>query len=75
MCWDKNVACLGFYGYMTDFGVIAWIELPKRILRPFDYTAFAVSGKVGILQTGLTTSVGWLLLLQLTVLSRSAIVV
>ena len=38
---------------------------------PFDYTAFAVSGMVGIPLTGLTTPVGW----QLTVLSRSAIVV
>ena len=42
---------------------------------PFDYTALAVSGKVGYLLTGLTTPVGWLLLLQLTVLSRSAIAV
>ena len=42
---------------------------------PFDYTAFAVGGKVGIPLTGLTTPVGWLSLPQLTVLSRSAIVV
>ena len=59
VCWDKNVAlcfCLGYHGNLTDFCVIAcWIELHKCILRPFDYTAFAVSGKVGILQTGLTT--------------------
>ena len=40
---------------------------------PFDYAAFAVSGKVGIPQTVLTLPVGWLSLLQLTVLSRSAI--
>ena len=42
---------------------------------PFYYTAVAVSGKAGIPCTGLTTSVGWLSLPQLTVLSRSAIVV
>ena len=42
---------------------------------PFDYTAFAVSGKVGIPLTGLTTKVGWLSLLQLTVRIRSAIIV
>ena len=38
----------------------------------FDYTAVAVSGKVGAHKT---TPVGWLLLPQLTVLSRYAIVV
>ena len=38
----------------------------------FDYTAFVVSGNVGIPQTGLTTPLGWLSLLQLTVISRSA---
>ena len=42
---------------------------------PFDYTAGIVSGRVGYPLTGLTTQVGWLLLLQLTVLRRSAIVV
>ena len=42
---------------------------------PFDYTAVAVNGKIERSLTGLTTSVEWLLLLQLTVLSRSVIVV
>ena len=42
---------------------------------PFDYTTVALSGKVKRSYTGLTTPVGCLLLLQLTVLSRSAIVV
>ena len=42
-------------------------------VSPFDYIAFAVSGNVRI--HGLTTPVWWLLLLQLIVLSRSAIVV
>ena len=41
----------------------------------FDYTAVAVSGKVERSLTGLTTPVGLLLFLQLTVLSQSAIVV
>ena len=35
---------------------------------PFDYTVVAVNGKVERLLTGLNTPVGWLLLLQLTVL-------
>ena len=42
---------------------------------PFDYTAFAVSRKFGIPLTGLTTQVGRLSLLQLTVLRRTSIVV
>ena len=43
---------------------------------PFDFTAFAVSVKVGYPYTGLTIAVGLrLFLLQLTVLSRSAIAV
>ena len=40
-------------------------------MRPCDYTAIAGSGKVGHVNR-LTTPVGWPLLLQLTVLSRSA---
>ena len=40
-------------------------------MYPFDYTAFAVSGKV----TGLTTLVGWLSLPQLTVLGQFSLVV
>ena len=40
---------------------------------PIDYTAVSVSGKVERSRTDLTTAVGWLLLLQLIVLSRSAI--
>ena len=39
----------------------------------FDCTAFVVSWKVGIPETGLTTPVGWLSLLKLTVISRSVI--
>ena len=38
---------------------------------PFEYTAVAVSRKVGIPYIGLTTPVGWLLLLRHTVLSQS----
>ena len=46
-----------------------------RNVCAFDYTAFAVSEKVGIPLTGLNTPDGWAPLPQLTVLSRSAIVV
>ena len=41
---------------------------------PFDYTAFAVNGKVRIPYTGLTTQDGLLSLLNPTALSRSTIV-
>ena len=47
-------------------------------VRAFDYTALVASGKVDIPFTGLTTfctSVRWLSFLQLTVLSRSAVVI
>ena len=43
--------------------------------RVLDYTTVVVSGRVWVPLTGLTTPVGWLLLPQLTVRSRSAIVV
>ena len=42
---------------------------------PFDYMAVAVIGKIERSSTVLTTPVRWLLLLQPTVLSRSAIIV
>ena len=42
-------------------------------ISPFDNTAFAVNAKVGVSKTGLTTPVESLSLLQLTLLSRSAI--
>ena len=40
-----------------------------------NYTAFAVSGNFGISLTGLTTPVGWLSLLQVTVLSPDRCVI
>ena len=42
---------------------------------PFDYMVVDVSWNVGRSLPGLTTTVGWLLLLQLTVRSRLAIIV
>ena len=72
--------CNNFYGLSALVG--CWLSaFIRRIIYkflnvcPFDYTAFGVSGKVGIPYTSLTTPVGWLSLPQLTVLSRSAIVV
>ena len=44
-------------------------------LCTFDYTAIVVSGEVGIPLTGLTTPFGWLSLIQITCLGRSAIAV
>ena len=44
-------------------------------VRAIDNTIAVVRGRVGISLTGLTKPVGWLSLLQLTVRSRSKIVV
>ena len=72
--------CNNSYGLSALFGCWSSAFLRRIIYKflnvcPFDYTAFAISGNVGIPLTGLTTPVGWLSLPQLTVLSRSAIVV
>ena len=69
-----------FYDLSAFVGCWSSVSIRRIIykflnVRPFDCTAVAVSGKVERSLTGLTTPVGWLLLLQLTVLSRSAIVV
>ena len=71
--------CNNFYGLSALVGCWSSAFIRRIIYKflnvcPFDYTAFAVSGKVGIPETGLTTPVGWLSLSQLTVLSRSTIV-
>ena len=50
-------------------------NIDKLDLRALDNTTVVVSGRVGVPLSGLTTPVGWLSLPQLTVLSRSAIVV
>ena len=50
-------------------------DLFNGVVSPFNYTALVVSGKARIPLTGLTKPVEWLSLLQLTVLSWSAIVV
>ena len=53
-----------------------WLFTKLLNVCPFDYTYFyLVNGNGEIPWTGLTTSVWWLLLLQLTFLSRSVIVV
>ena len=44
-------------------------------MYPFDYTAFAVSEKVGVELIILTTPVGWLSLFEPTILSWSSITV
>ena len=71
--------CNTFYDLSTLVGCWSSVYIRRIIYTflnvcPVDYTAFAVSGKVGYPLTGLITPVGLLLLLQLTVLSRSAIV-
>ena len=42
---------------------------------PFNYTVVAVSGKVERSLIGLTTPVGWLMSLQLTVLNQDGVIV
>ena len=77
--YHPTCLCNNFYGLFAL--VCCWSSaFIRRIIYrflnacPFDYTAVAVSGKVGIPLTGLTTPFGWLPLPKLTVLSRSAIV-
>ena len=69
-----------FYDLSVLVGCWSSVSIRRIIYKflnvcPFDYTAVAVSGKVERSKTGLTTPVGLLLLLHLTVLGRSAIVV
>ena len=73
--------CTSFFGLSTL--VACWSLVTCTIRRiiytflnvcPFDYMALVISGEVGYPETGLTTPVGWLVLLQLTVLSRFAII-
>ena len=76
---QPSYICLVCHIFMTS-GWLFVLSLYKEdylkiCVRPFDYTAVVVSGKVENWLTGLTTPLGWLLLLQLTVLRRSAIVV
>ena len=59
--WKKYHAIMNKSMVTYFYGAVMW--------------AFAVNGKVGIPETGLTTPIWWLSLLPLTVLSRSAIVV
>ena len=42
---------------------------------PFDYTDFAVTGKLVIVLNGLSTPVGWVTIIELSVLNRFAIFV
>ena len=59
-----------FYDLPTLVG--CWSSVSIRMIM---HMAFVVSEKVGYPLTGWTTPVGWLLILKLTALSRSAIVV
>ena len=65
------------YGCKTELNVRIQLHafFVFFIVCPFDYSNFVVSRKVGIPLTGLTTPVRWLLLPQMTFLSRSAIIV
>ena len=70
--------CNHFYGLSASVGYWFSAIIRRFIYKflnvcPFDYTAFVVSGKIGIPLTDLTTPVGWLLLPQLTVLNHSVI--
>ena len=72
--------CNNFYSLGTLVGCWSSVFINKedylQILNyVYFYTAFVVSGKVGIPFTGLITPVGQMSLLQLTIQSRSEIVV
>ena len=70
-----HVCAPHFYDLSTLVGCWSSVYIRKIFIKFLNVCPFAVSGKVGYPLTGLTTTVGWLLLLRLTVLSRSAIVV
>ena len=77
MLLNTYVCVLHFYDLSAFVGCWSLVSIRGIIYKflivcPFDYTAVAVSRKVGIPLTGLTTPVRWL---KLTVLSRSAMVV
>ena len=60
-----HVCVLHFYDLSTLVGCWSSVYIRRIIYKflnvcPFDYTAVAVSGKVGYPLTGLTTPVGWL---------------
>ena len=67
-----NVCVSHLYNISALVGSWSSVSIRRIIYKflnvcPFDYTAFAVSGKVERSETGLTTPVGWLLLRPLTV--------
>ena len=76
--YHHTCLCNDIYGLLVGCWSSTFI---RRIIYkfsnvcPFDCTALAVSVKVGIPKTGLTTPDKWLSLLQLTALSLSEIVV
>ena len=79
-CVAVCVCVSRFCGLSALVGCWSSVSIRRIIYKylnvcPFDCTAVAVSGKVERSLTGLTTPVGWLLSLQLTVLGRSAILV
>ena len=57
-------------GYFWHTIILTYSYMFVYYIFVFDYTAFAVSGKVGYPLSGLTTPVGWLLWRHLTVRSR-----
>ena len=72
--------CYDFCGLSALVGCWSSVFIRRIIYNflnvcPIDYTHFSVSGKLEIPWTGLTRPIGWLSLLQLTVLYRFTIVV
>ena len=70
--YPNFVVFLPDYALRTSISTFSIFILNSFLVRPFDYTAFAVNWNIGIPWTGFTSPVWWLLLLQLTVFSRSA---
>ena len=77
--YHLTCVCNNFDGLYALIGCLSSALIGTIIYKflyvNFDYTDFAVSGKVGTPKTGLPTPVVWLSFCQLTVLSRSSIVV
>ena len=70
MYWALLPLC---FGRVLVLGLYKDDYFQFLVVFPFDYASFVVSGKVTILLTEVTNPVGWLSLIQQTVLGRSTI--
>ena len=70
--------CNNFYGLSTLVGCSSSAFIRRIIYKflnvcPFDYTAFAVSGEIGIPLTGQTTPIEWMLSVAILIDRRKSV--